>query len=110
LILTNCEHDKEFANEIQKEISPAIEIENIEKDDNEKNDLIQLKKETEHFKVYCSSHDIEHLDSLSNSLEKGYKKISIDLNHELSNKVSVYIYPDILKFHKTIDIPIEPSW
>jgi hypothetical protein len=61
-----------------------------------------LNKETDHFKIYCQSQDVDCLEDVGNGLETAYKKITGEFSCFLDTKVEVLIYPDIESFHAAI--------
>ena len=64
-------------------------------------ELVQ-RKETRHFKYYCSQEDSICLDRISNALESNYHRILNDLSMTLNEKVEIKIYPSIKIFHKEV--------
>lgn len=71
---------------------------------------LPLYKETNHFKLYCTSNDQVFTDDLENKLESFCDTLSHEFNHSLSTKISFYIYPDLSSFHKAIDCPTDGDW
>lgn len=61
-----------------------------------------MNKETDHFKIYCQSQDMDCLEDVGKGLEAAYKKVTTEFNCSLDNKVEVLIYPDIESFHAAI--------
>ncbi|NSW89832.1 MAG: hypothetical protein HPY74_03955 [Firmicutes bacterium] len=76
-----------------------------------KTDLLESRKETEHFKFFCMEKDVICLENLSGILEYNCKKILHDLNLTLEEKVEVKIYPDIKTFHEEVmEDADSPEW
>ncbi len=71
---------------------------------------MKLQLNSEHFNYYSNDSDIKALDSLSKELEASYTKITGDFKVNFSEKVRVYIYPDVTSFHKAIGHPEYPDW
>lgn len=76
----------------------------------ESDDLIELRKETEHFEFYCVESDVECLEDLAGTLEENYTKITTDLKTDLDFKVKVHVYKDIDTFHKATGLNDSPAW
>lgn len=76
----------------------------------ESDDLIKLRKETEHFQFYCVESDAECLEDFAETLEENYFKITTDLKADLDFKVKVHVYKDIDTFHKSTGRTDAPDW
>lgn len=72
---------------------------------------VKPRKETEHFRLFCTESDVKCLNDISKSLEDNYKKILDDLQFRLGKKVVVKIFPDIKTYHKLgLGKEDEPDW
>lgn len=61
-----------------------------------------LQKESEYFKFYCMPETAADIDKLSDELDSSYRIFSRHLNTEMSDKISVTIYPDLKSFREII--------
>lgn len=76
-----------------------------EEEDDDDDDDVKLLLETEHFLFYCSKYDNEFLKDLSESLETKYQEVTVLFDYYPDNKISVYIWPTINRFHNEIGAP-----
>jgi len=65
---------------------------------------------SKHFDFYSKESDNKVLDSLANILEKNYLVITDHLQTIFTERINVYIYPDLKSFHSAIYFPDAPDW
>jgi hypothetical protein len=65
---------------------------------------------SKHFDFYSRKSDYKVLDSLANILEKNYLVITDHLQTKFTERINVYIYPDLESFHSAIYFPNAPDW
>lgn len=71
---------------------------------------LSLTCSSDKFDFYCTPADQENAEALLKTLEDNYARIAADFKHELSQRVSVYVYPDIDSFHVAIGCPEAGGW
>ena len=54
----------------------------------------ELRKETQHFIIYCTETDTTCIDKVLEVLEKNYKRITTNLNQQLQEKLTIEIHSD----------------
>lgn len=74
------------------------------------NDDVKLQLTTEYFNFYCNDGDKRCLNDLANNLNDNYKRITNDLHATIPGRVNIYMYPDLITFHKEINQPNAPNW
>lgn len=90
-------------------VNTASEVIN-ESQGKQSDELIELRKKTEHFEFYCFESDEECLEDLAQALEENYLRITTELKADLDFKVKAHVYKDIDTFHKVMGQPDAPSW
>lgn len=73
-------------------------------------DALPLYKETNRYIVYCMSSDQKNADIMIEKGEAFIEELSNDFKHTYSKKMNLYIYPDLVSFHKAINSPNAPDW
>ena len=73
-------------------------------------ELLDYHYASRHFDFYASQKDRTILDALSKTLEGNYRLITEHLRTEFTEKIRVYIYPDIKTFHSALNVPDAPEW
>lgn len=73
-------------------------------------DTLSLTKITQHFAFYSTQGDINVLDSLAETLENSYSRITNRLGVRIEKRINVKVYPDVKSFHVAINYPDAPDW
>ena len=71
---------------------------------------LDVFKETDHLKIYCTKQDASCLDDVAKKIEAKYVKISSDLACSLKTKIQIDIYPDLKTYHFAMGFPEAPDW
>lgn len=71
---------------------------------------LDLQKASLHFDFYSLAGDQGILNDIAKALEDEYRRITLNLNTGFSEKIRVYIYPDLNSFHLGIFLPDGPDW
>lgn len=72
--------------------------------------ILNLSKETQHFIIYYTEVDKTCIDKVSEVLENNYNRITINLNQQIEEKLSIEIYSDINQLHSALGLINAPNW
>ncbi|MFC1558326.1 peptidase MA family metallohydrolase [candidate division KSB1 bacterium] len=72
--------------------------------------FLDTHKSSQHFDLYSSKSDKSVLDNIAKTLEKNYSRITENLQTKFTEKIQVYIYPDIKVLHNAIFLPDALDW
>lgn len=92
---------------IKKDFSDKIEFEKIY---TEKDYKLNLIKETQNFVIYYTETDKTCIDKVSDVLENSYNRITLNLNQQLQEKLTLEIHPDLNQLHIALGFPDAPEW
>lgn len=73
-------------------------------------DTLSLAKVTQHFAFYSTQGDTKVLDSIAETLESSYSRITNRLGVGIEKKINVRVFPDVNSFHLAINYPAAPDW
>ena len=71
---------------------------------------LDFSRSSEHFELMCTEKDLPVCDELLEESEKMYGQLSEEFNYRLDHTLSVYMFPDILSFHRAIHREDAPDW
>ena len=92
---------------IKKDFSDKIEFEKIY---TEKYYKLNLIKETQNFVIYYTETDKACIDKVSDVLENSYNRITLNLNQQLQEKITLEIHSDLNQLHIALGFPDAPDW
>lgn len=81
----------------------------IEMNDKDKYELTHIN-ETEHFSIHYSDIDFDSIDTVADTLESNYERISGNLDQQISGKMTVEIYADLEDLHQAMGFPNASDW
>lgn len=84
-------------------------ISNLPDEINSGDDLLNLKKTTNHFSFLYSGIDSVSINGIAERLESSYKRILNDFKLESIPMTIVRVYPSLTSFHKGINSPNAPD-
>ena len=71
---------------------------------------MKVQLTNDHFMFITCDKDKKCLNDLSSSLEDNYSRITKDLGTNISEKIIIYVYPDLATLHREINQPDAPEW
>ena len=71
---------------------------------------LSLQKTSRHFDFYSCDGDSNALDDIAKTLEDNTNRITDHLKIRFTERIRVYIYPDVKTFHTAIYWPDAPDW
>lgn len=87
--------------------SDNVEFEQVHKIENYK---LDLRKETQHFIINYAGTDKSCIDRVSHVLENNYERITMNLNQQLQEKLTIEIHSDLIQLHNALGFPNAPDW
>ncbi|MBK1813287.1 hypothetical protein JHL18_21935 [Clostridium sp. YIM B02505] len=82
----------------------------IKNSNEEAENKLNLRVETEHFIVCFRENDTECIGKVIDSLEKNYSRITINLEQKLENKLIIEIYSNLKSLHNALGLQDAPTW
>lgn len=74
------------------------------------NDSLNFVKESQHYSFYSTRFDLKVIDSLANTLESHYTRITNHLGVQINKKIKVKVFPSVKDYHAAINFPDAPDW
>ena len=71
---------------------------------------LNLIKETQNFVIHYTEIDKTCIDKVSDVLENSYNRITLNLNQQLQEKLTLEIHPDLNQLHIALGFPDAPDW
>lgn len=78
--------------------------------DSQKENTLNLVKETDNFIVYYTEFDERCIDEVVEDLEKNYNRIINNLNQKLDDKLVIEVYFDLKQLHFALGLSDSPNW
>lgn len=78
--------------------------------DIEKDYILNLIKEIQHFIINYTEFDNRCIDEVSEVLEKSYHRITSNYSQQLQKKLVIEIHPDHKRLHIALGFPDAPDW
>lgn len=78
--------------------------------DSQKENTLNLVKETDNFIVYYMEFDERCIDKVLDDLEKNYHRITSNLNQKLDDKLVIEVYSDLKLLHLALGLSDAPNW
>ncbi len=72
--------------------------------------ILNIIKETEHFKIYYTEKDLTCIDKVTYILEDSYNRITSRFNQKLDEKLIVEIHPEHDELLNALGFPNGPKW
>jgi hypothetical protein len=71
---------------------------------------LNLSRETQHFIIYYTEVDKTCIDKVSEVLEDNYNRITINLNQQIEERLSIEIHSDLNQLHSALGLINAPNW
>ncbi|MBU3113068.1 peptidase MA family metallohydrolase [Clostridium lacusfryxellense] len=71
---------------------------------------LNLSQETQHFIIYYTEVDKTCIDKVSEVLENNYNRITVNLNQQIDEKLSIEIHSELNQLHRALGLINAPNW